>query len=153
MKDRRMNVEVCECCRKLFKPVSGLKVCHTCHGELEKQYEDVKEFVRNNPELGIEGVAAACKVLESSIVRWMREERLLFSLQAEVTIPCQCCGDDIEQGRYCQSCATKLNVLYTQIKRTKTMKANRRVEVIELDLEKSKTPSGLRFQNRKSYAY
>lgn len=101
-----MNVRNCKKCGRLFNYVSGTPVCPSCREGLEKKFQEVKDYIRENKEAGITEVAEACDVEVRQIKQWVREERLEFSADSPVGIDCELCGAMIRSGRFCDKCKT-----------------------------------------------
>lgn len=99
-----MNVRNCKKCGRLFNYVSGMPVCPSCREGLEKKFQEVKDYIRENKEAGITEVAEACEVEVRQIKQWVREERLEFSADSPVGIDCEMCGTMIRSGRFCEKC-------------------------------------------------
>ena len=102
-----MEVRTCSKCKRLFNYLSGPSICPGCKNQLEEKFQEVKEYVRDNPTQGITEVAEATDVSPKQIRRWIREERLSFSEDSGVGIDCESCGAMIRSGRLCQKCKDK----------------------------------------------
>lgn len=103
-----MDVKTCKQCKKLFNYLGGPPICPACKVKLEEKFQEVKEYVRENPKEGIADVAEANKVSVEQIKRWIREDRLSFSEESGMGIDCESCGRMIRSGRLCQQCKDKL---------------------------------------------
>ncbi|MDE6759372.1 MAG: flagellar protein [Lachnospiraceae bacterium] len=103
-----MEVRTCKQCKRLFNYLSGPPICPGCKAKIEKKFQEVKEYVRENPKDGITEVAKANEVSTNQIKRWIREERLSFAEESGVGIDCESCGIMIRSGRLCQKCKDKL---------------------------------------------
>lgn len=99
-----MNVRNCRKCRRLFNYVTGPALCNACKKEMEEIFQVVKKYVRENPGSDIRMVAEACDVDPMQIRQWVKEERLCFSDDSPVGIPCERCGRTIKSGRFCDAC-------------------------------------------------
>lgn len=99
-----MNVRNCKKCGRIFNYVSGLPICPSCREGMEKKFQEVKEYIRDNKQAGITEVAEACEVDVRQIKQWVREERLEFSADSPVGIDCELCGAMIRSGRFCDKC-------------------------------------------------
>lgn len=104
-----MEIITCKNCGRLFNFIQGQKVCPTCARKLEDKFVEVKKYVRENPHVGIHQLAQEMEVSVAQINRWIREERLVFSDDSPVGIPCESCGKTIKTGRFCDSCKTQLS--------------------------------------------
>lgn len=103
-----MEVRTCKQCKKLFNYLAGPPICGACRDALEVKFAEVKEYVREHPNEGINEVAKANDVSTNQIQRWIREERLAFSEDSGVGLDCESCGRMIRTGRLCQACKDKL---------------------------------------------
>ncbi len=103
-----MNVRNCKKCGRIFNYVSGPVVCHKCREGLEEKFQEVKKYVRENSGVGIQEVAEECEVDPKQIRKWIQEERLEFSEDSPVKIPCEGCGAMIRSGRFCEKCKAQV---------------------------------------------
>lgn len=103
-----MNVKNCRKCGKIFNYIGGIPICPNCKEELEKKFEEVKEYVRNNPRSDIKTVSTECEVEMGQIQQWIREERLVFADDSPIGIPCEKCGAMIKSGRFCENCKNEM---------------------------------------------
>lgn len=99
-----MEVLTCRSCGRLFNYISGERVCPACQKKSEEKFIEVKKYVRENPDVEIHTLSQEMEVSVSQINRWVREERLVFSEDSPVGIPCESCGATIKTGRYCDKC-------------------------------------------------
>lgn len=99
-----MNVRNCRKCGKLFNHISGMPICPSCRESLEKVFLEVKKYVRENPRCDMKDVAENCGVEVAQIKQWIREERLEFTEDSMVRMPCENCGEMIRSGRFCEKC-------------------------------------------------
>ena len=99
-----MNVRNCRKCGKLFNYVAGLPICPACKEKAEESFQVVKKYIRENPKADIREVAQACEVETSQIQQWIREERLEFTEDSPIKLPCENCGALIRAGKYCEKC-------------------------------------------------
>lgn len=103
-----MDVRTCKQCKKLFNYLSGPPICPGCKTKLEDKFTEVRDYVREHPNEGINEVAAANDVSANQIRRWIREERLAFSEESGIGIDCESCGKMIRSGRLCEACKNRL---------------------------------------------
>ncbi len=102
------NIRNCKKCGKLFNYVGGSKLCQECREDLEKQFQTVKDYIREHPGVGIQEVSEACEVEVSQIKTWLREERLELTSGSPLALACESCGVSILKGRYCDKCKLDL---------------------------------------------
>lgn len=103
-----MNVRNCRKCGKLFNHISGTPICPACKEALENKFQDVKKYIRENRLADIKEVADACEVEVSQIQQWIREDRLEFTADSPVKLPCENCGEMIRSGKYCEKCKREM---------------------------------------------
>ena len=99
-----MNVRNCKKCGKIFNYISGLPICQGCREKNEEIFQSVKKYIRENPRADIREVAMECEVETAQIQQWIREERLEFTEDSPIKLPCEKCGALIRAGKYCEKC-------------------------------------------------
>lgn len=102
-----MDVRNCKECSRLFNYVGGQQLCPECVKALEDKFEEVREYVYDNPGAGMAEVSEKMEVSVNQIKRWIREERLTFSEEAQIGLECEGCGKLIRMGRFCDVCKAK----------------------------------------------
>ncbi len=108
MEGFEMNVRNCRKCGKLFNYISGMPICPACKDKLEEKFQAVKKYIRENRLADIKQVAEDCEVEVGQIQQWIREERLEFTEDSPVKIPCENCGASIRSGKYCEKCKREM---------------------------------------------
>lgn len=103
-----MNVRNCRSCGCIFNYVAGQMICPACREKMEKKFQEVKEYIRENKGVGIQEVAEACEVDQGQIRQWLREERLELSEDSAAYLRCESCGKAIRTGRFCEKCAMEM---------------------------------------------
>ena len=132
-----MDVRNCKGCGKIFNYLCGAPLCPTCLKKLDDKFDQVKEYIYNNPGVGIQEVAEENEVSVSQIKRWVREERLAFSNDSSIGLDCEVCGKMIKTGRFCNMCkdkmANKLGNIYKEPEedRKKDTKENPRMRFLD----------------------
>lgn len=115
-----MNVTNCRGCGRLFNQVGNEKLCPSCVQELEDKFQEVKEYLNENPTASMNDISKEKDVSIKQIKQWVREERLVFSEGSLDGIECEKCGALIRTGRYCDSCKASLtNTLMSAIDKPK----------------------------------
>lgn len=104
-----MEIIACKSCGRLFNYVSGSRICPNCQKKIEEKFLEVKKFVRENPAADINTISTEMDVSVSQIKRWIREERLTFTEDSPVGLPCENCGATIRTGRFCDRCKNSLS--------------------------------------------
>lgn len=103
-----MNVKNCRKCGKIFNYISGMPICPACRDKNEELFQVVKKFIRENPRADIREVSMACEVETTQLQQWIREERLEFTEDSPIKLPCENCGVMIRAGKYCERCKTSM---------------------------------------------
>ena len=103
-----MNVSNCKSCGRLFNVISTSKICPDCQRKLEEKFQEVKEFLKENPFANIDVLSQECEVSVKQIKEWVREERLVFAEGSMDGIECTQCGKLIRTGKYCDECKVKI---------------------------------------------
>ena len=103
-----MEIVSCKECGKLFNFIRGQRVCPACSRKLEDKFMEVKKYVREHPNVDVKELSEEMDVSVRQINRWVREERLVFSDDSPVGLPCESCGVTIKTGRFCDKCKAEL---------------------------------------------
>jgi len=103
-----MEVRNCRKCGRMFNYMSGTPICAACKEKLEEKFQEVKAFVSENKKATIAMIAEECDVDANQIRKWVREERLEFSADSPIGLPCENCGAIIRSGKYCEKCKNEM---------------------------------------------
>ncbi|SET62903.1 flagellar protein [[Clostridium] polysaccharolyticum] len=103
-----MEVRNCRDCGKLFNYIGSVPLCPACMKKLDEKYAKVKEYIYDNPGATINEVSEANEVSVNQIKKWVREEKLSFTEDSPVGIPCEGCGKQIKTGRFCKECKIRV---------------------------------------------
>lgn len=103
-----MNVSNCKSCGRLFNVISNTRICPDCQRKLEEKFQEVKEYLKENPFANIDVLSKECEVSVKQIKEWVREERLVFAEGSMDGIECEQCGKLIRTGKYCDECKVKI---------------------------------------------
>ncbi|MTV49923.1 flagellar protein [Heliobacillus mobilis] len=103
-----MNVKNCPRCNRIFIPQGGRKICPVCVQEEEKQYEIVREYLRENPGAPVLIVIQETGVDEDTILQFIKEGRLEAGSIQGAELHCESCGTAITKGRFCGKCQDEL---------------------------------------------
>ncbi len=106
-----MEVRNCMSCGSLFNYVMGQQICPLCKANLDKVFEEVKEFIFENKGANITQVCENIAVSRRQVEQWVREERLTFATADGSGLGCKRCGKPIMSGNYCEKC--KIRVVNT----------------------------------------
>lgn len=103
-----MEIIPCKNCGRLFNYIRGNRMCPACLKKLEDKFMEVKKYVRENPNVDIQDLSEEMDVSVRQINQWIREERLVFSDDSPIGLPCESCGVTIKTGRFCANCKTNM---------------------------------------------
>lgn len=103
-----MDIINCKKCGRLFQSISSKKICPVCEKALEDKFTEVREYIRDNPDVTIMEVSREMEVSVEQIKQWVREERLLFTDAHGSGIQCVHCGIPIATGKYCAKCKAEI---------------------------------------------
>lgn len=104
-----MDVRNCKMCGKLFNYMNGRPICAGCKAKLEEKFQEVKEYIRNNPKASLTEISEDNDVSAAQIKQWIREERLIFTEDSMVGLECEKCGGMIRTGRFCEKCKANMS--------------------------------------------
>jgi len=110
-----MNVRNCRSCGRIFNYITGPITCPVCREKLEKKFQEVKDYIRENKGVGIQEVSEACDVDINQIRQWLREERLELSAESAVHLSCESCGAPIRTGRFCEKCMVNMTRSFNEV--------------------------------------
>ena len=99
-----MDVRNCRTCGRLFNYLGGPNICPSCREETETKFQNVKEYIRENPRASIQEISDDNGVSTNQLRQWIREERLQFTDDSPIGIECEICGATIKTGKYCDAC-------------------------------------------------
>ena len=102
-----MDVRNCTRCGKIYQ-YDGMKICPTCRKEDEKDYQTVKDYLKDNPGADISLVHEDTKVGIDKIIDFLRQGRLEVGEGGNLLIDCEICGVPIRTGRFCSKCTNEL---------------------------------------------
>ena len=105
-------------CGHIFNYVAGPILCPHCREKMEAKFQEVKEYIRANPGVGIHPVWSVttakfsrnCDVEPSQIQQWLREERLELTEGSAIYLQCEKCGAPIRSGRFCEKCKYEMSM-------------------------------------------
>lgn len=103
-----MSVKNCKKCGRIFNYVAGPPICPACRDAVEKKFQEVKKYVRENKGATLNDVVENCEVDANQVRQWVREERLEFSSDGATGITCEKCGEPIPTGRFCKKCKNEM---------------------------------------------
>ncbi len=96
----------CAECGKVFShPTQTL--CAACQHEQAEDFAKVKKYIEKRPKAPLMEVADETEVSIETIYEYIRKGRLQV-VPPDVVLECEICGKNIERGKLCHACRTKL---------------------------------------------
>lgn len=103
-----MDVKNCKGCGRLFNYLGGVPLCPACVRAMDDKFQDVKQYIYDNPNASIQQVSEEKEVSIQQLRTWVREEKLQFSEESLVGLNCEMCGTMVRSGRFCSKCKEKM---------------------------------------------
>ncbi len=103
-----MAVVNCARCKKMFNKIGSNKLCPECVEKGEEEYENVRNFLKENPGTQLADVEENTGVSVSRIKKWIKEGLLEEVTNGMSYLKCEKCGVSISSGKYCDSCNVKV---------------------------------------------
>lgn len=126
-----MDVRNCPRCGNIFL-FHGFRLCESCRGIEDKEYEIVKAFLQANPGTTVEIVADKTGVSRQQILYFIRSGRLYEEIKyfSELPLYCERCEKPITQGKLCKECQNELtqSFLKTQAKLREDRKQEEKID-------------------------
>ena len=121
-----MDVRNCKSCGRLINYMGGAPLCTSCQKKLEEKFQEVKEYLNENPNSSMNVIAEENNVSVKQIKQWVKEERLSLSVAGADGIVCEKCGAPIRSGRFCDKCkASMVNNLNGAIEKPKQVEVKK----------------------------
>ena len=86
-----MEVKNCNGCGRLFNYMGGAPLCDGCRKKLEQKFQEVKQYLDENPNASVNQVSEDNDVSVKQIKQWIREERLSLSEASLDGVTCEHC--------------------------------------------------------------
>lgn len=118
-----MAIKNCRQCRRLFSHPTSV-ICPQCKRQQERDFEKVRDYLRENKDAGIHEVSERTGVSIKVITKYLREGRLQAAgITTAMEVECENCGALISTGQLCDKCKASL-----QKDLDRETKGSRRVE-------------------------
>jgi len=95
-----MDIRKCRQCGKAYQFIRS-PFCPDCALAVDQQYEQIRDYLEDEPKANINQIARELKISERVILYLLREGRLTLSSNL---ITCERCKKTIDSGRYCADC-------------------------------------------------
>ncbi len=116
-----MEVVNCPRCGRVFTRINK-PVCPACIKEDEDTFENVRTYVKENPQCSMKELSEETKVSIKRITQYIRDGRLEISSGMAGEITCTQCGRPILTGRFCEKCAMDIKFTAMEKKREADVK-------------------------------
>ena len=95
----------CKKCKRIFPYIAGVQICEACKKDEEKLFEQIWEYLRDNPGVSMPQVAEELQVPYEQLMKYVREGRIqVKSPDGKLLLFCEKCGEIIKSGRICDRC-------------------------------------------------
>jgi|GEM_PF-612919 len=115
----------CIVCGRLFKSVDD-NICNRCTDDEDSPYVRVREYLYQNSGASAVEVSEATGVSVSSIMKFIKDNRITLVGEKSLLTRCNICGEYISQGSTCSSCLDKEKAKTTILKNTSDFTRNSR---------------------------
>ena len=102
-----MDTINCPRCGRLFRKIRS-PVCPACEKAEEEQFQQIREFLDENPNATITECSEGTGISAKRILSYIREGRLIVPENMKGLLQCRRCGVEIDTGTYCKNCAKKM---------------------------------------------
>ena len=103
-----MDVMNCPRCGKMFKRMTA-SVCEDCIKLEEKEFDEVRKYLDENPNSTLAVVAEVTKTSSKRILKWIKEGRIEMTAGMHGELRCVQCNKPIKSGRFCDACIIDVN--------------------------------------------
>jgi len=97
----------CQECGGLFSFLPR-GVCADCLDQIERDFQTVRDYLRENPKALVFQVAEATEVDEARIQGFIDDGRIELAASGSQELSCEVCGATIAGGRHCEPCRRRL---------------------------------------------
>ena len=108
-----MEAKNCRGCGRLFNYMQGQPLCPACVAALVDKFQQLKEYLMGHPKASMSELSEENDVSVKQIKQWVREERLTFTEESQVTLECEVCGSRVLTGRFCERCKMTMHNDFT----------------------------------------
>ncbi len=102
-----MDIRNCPQCGRIFQYM-GRNLCSVCTDAEEKEFERVRDYLRDHEGSTVDEVAEATETDPKRIMHFLRQGRLVVKDGFNSGLYCESCGVPIPGGRLCARCTRSL---------------------------------------------
>lgn len=107
----KLDLRECRACGKAFVSKGETDVvCPSCRIDMDALYDDVRDFLRDNPKRGFSAAEIAEQLgVEERKIQALLEEGRLAHADVPGRVRCESCGAPIPGGHLCDACSRRLH--------------------------------------------
>ncbi len=106
---RETELKRCSTCHKVFSyPGYGYILCSECRRTDEARFQLVKKFLQQYPDSEGKEVYLATGVPINTLIKWVREGRLISTNAYKLGAVCDRCGKPVCTGKMCPECKAEV---------------------------------------------
>ncbi|SDS98480.1 flagellar operon protein TIGR03826 [Paenibacillaceae bacterium GAS479] len=102
-----MNLDNCPRCGRIFAK-NFREVCPNCIREIDREYEDCRDYLRKNRGATINELSEQTKISIRQITKFIKEGRISLIDAPNLSYPCEVCGILIREDHMCEACRQRL---------------------------------------------
>lgn len=104
---RGVDLRNCARCNNIFRPIGGHRFCPDCVEKDRKEFETVRDYLKNHANATMMQIAKGTGVSTAKIREYIREGRLVVASD-DTGLQCESCGKPLRQGRFCPECIAQM---------------------------------------------
>ena len=102
----------CKRCNRIFTYMTGLPICPACVKEDERIFDEVSEYIRNNPGAPLSTVSKDLDISYEKLLKYVKEGRLQIRAESGGFYRfCEKCGEMIIEGKFCKHCEYRISTV------------------------------------------
>jgi hypothetical protein len=122
-----MALKNCARCGRAFHGDTWA-LCPECLEAEQEDFDNVRQFIKDNPKVSIEVVAEATGVDEDRIREFLKQGRIDVAELQGPLLECKRCGKPIYQGEYCVLCQGEVSKMFRSSDKESKGRASKRAE-------------------------
>jgi rRNA maturation protein Nop10 len=110
-----MSIRNCPQCGRIFEFVFK-NLCPECIQKEENESQEIVNYLKNNPGVGISEISEATGVSADKIIKMLKSGRLMIVCEKNSInlLTCDHCGKPIANGNLCQQCRDSITRVLIQ---------------------------------------
>jgi flagellar operon protein (TIGR03826 family) len=102
-----MALANCKKCGRLYNRINS-EWCPSCLKEEDEMFFQVRDYLKEHRRATAYEVSEGTGIDLSIIYKFIREGRISTVDNPSLNFPCEMCGEPIQDGRFCNSCKSRL---------------------------------------------